>query len=504
VVAAAAFTYFIMRTSKNQFSSSETYVLYADFEDASGIRYKTQLQINGIDVGKIDGITHVREPSGRLKARVKLSLLKDYPVYENAILRKVPESLLGDFRLDLDPGTPAAPVIPPGGIIPHVQSRSDLEQIEESLKNVTSNVNQVTESLSHVLAGPEGEGSIKAILENVERSMRAIEETTRAVSEMVTRNDQVIDGIINNVGRFSGEMATMAGPGGDLRKLTDNLATLSSRLDHIAASVDSMVGGDHELPGGRGEIRETLDNLNDSVARLNSITRKIDEGQGTLGRVVNDPTLINKVEDTVSDAQQIVGGVSRLQTEIELRSQYEVPFRSKDPSQVAGVKNFLALRLIPRPDKYYLLEAISDPRGTQTRRVVQTDSNGVLNSVEVIDTSFNTLKFSAEFAKRYYFLTLRFGIIENTGGLGADFIGLNERLELRFDAFDFTRRDPANDRYIYPRFRTTGMFNFMNHLWVQAGIDDPFNSTLRTWFLGGVLRFTDEDLKSLLVVAPKP
>ena len=31
-----------------------------------------------------------------------------------------------------------------------------------------------------------------------------------------------------------------------------------------------------------------------------------------------------------------------------------------------------------------------------------------------------SIKFSAQFAKRYSFLTLRFGIIESTGGIGAD------------------------------------------------------------------------------------
>lgn len=512
IVAAVAFVYFIMGTSKDRFGGSDkTYVLYADFDDASGIRYKTRLQINGIDVGKIDGITHVRGPDQRLKARVKLRIASEYTVFDNAVLRKVAESLLGDFRLDLDPGTPDHKAIPPEGIIKNVVSRSDLEQIQESLKRVSANVEDVTASLSHVLSGPEGEGSIKSILQNVEKSMAAIETTTRVLSQIVAKNDETINGMIADLGRFSHSIATEMAQGGDLKTVAENLAKLSARLEHIATSVDSMVGTEAGTGKGQGDVRETVASLSETAKNLASISRKIDEGQGTLGRVVNDPSLVNKAEDTLSDVGQLVGGLSRLQTEIELRSQYEVPMPGSDPNLVAGVKNILGLRIIPRPDKWYVLEAISDPRGTQTRRTISTSAvpsvsnpKPTPSSVQVVETSYNTLKFSAQFAKRYGFLTLRFGILENTGGLGADLHALNDKVELRLDAFDFTRTDLVHNRSVYPRFRATGMYSFAEHLYAQAGIDDPFNITLRTWFLGGVLRFTDEDLKSLLVVAPKP
>ncbi|MBN1962365.1 MAG: MCE family protein [Deltaproteobacteria bacterium] len=506
VVAVVAFSFLVMTTSKDRFGGDDnTYILYADFDDASGIRFKTRLQINGLDVGKIEKITHVRGDDGRLKARVMLRLLKEYPVYKNAVLRKVAESLLGDFRLDLDPGTNAAAIIPAEGIILNVVSRSDLEQIQESLKKVTSNVNDVTESLAHVLSGPEGEGSIKQILENVEKSMAAIEQTTRILSQVVSRNDQVIEGIIHDLGKLTSELASSASPGGDLKQLIENLSHLSARLDRIATSIDNMVGGESEVAAGGGQLRQTVDRLNETAAHLSNIARKIDEGKGSLGKVINDPTLANRAEETLENAKELVGGLSKLQTQIELRTQYEVPFPGASQDLISGVKNILALHIIPRPDKYYILEAISDPRGTQTRKIIATKDpeqpNGNVSQVEVVETSYNAVKFSAQLAKRYYFLTLRFGFIENTGGVGFNLHGLDDRLELRFDAFDFSRRDPVHNRDVYPRFRATGLLNLANHIYAQGGIDDPFNRELRTWFLGGALRFTDEDLKALLSVS---
>lgn len=505
IAATASLTLFVMSTSKDQFGEDSTYALYADFIDASGIRTKTRLQINGIDVGKIESIQHVRGTDGRLKARVKLRLLNEFPVYEDAQVRKAAESLLGDFRLDLDPGTPNSKRIAPEGLITNVQSFSDMEEIQSQLRHVASNVNNVTESLSRVLSGPEGEGSLKQILRNVERSMDAVERTSQAIATLVGRNDRVVEQMISDLQQFSHDLATSTHPGGDMRQTAENLVRLTGRLDRIAASVEGIVGGEELASTKQGQLRQTVASLNDSIERLSSIARKVDEGRGTVGRIVNDPTLINKVEDTLDDAQSLIGGISRMETEVELRSQYEVPFARDNNNEIqAAVKNVLALRLVPRPDKAYILEAISDPRGTSTRKIVSSTTNGTTDVQEVNEISYNDLKFSAQFAKRYYFLTLRFGIIENTGGLGADFYALGDRVELRLDAFDFTRRDPERNRAINPRFRSTAMVGLLNHVSVQAGIDDPFNSKLRTWFLGGVLRFTDEDLKALLTVAPTP
>ena len=511
VMAVLGMTYAFMSTSKDSFDEASTYPLYADFDDASGIRWKTRVQINGIDVGKIVGIQHARNAQGRLVARVSLRVLKEFEVYDDGALRKAAESLLGDFRLDLDPGTPAGRKLAPGSAIPRVLSQSDIDEIKGQLLQVSRHVNEVSESFSKVLSGPSGEGSLKTILSKVESSMNAIEQTTQVLQHTIAGNDQVFSHIIHNVGDISAALAKISAPEGDLRNTSHHLASLSEKLDRMADAVGGMLSGtengvaDPNRPTDAGSLRSTLDNLNDSIGHINAIARKVDEGQGTLGRVINDSTIVDRVESTLDSANELIGSVAGLETQLELRSEYDVPFEGSNEQVQRGIKNTLGLRIFPKPDKYYIIEAISDPRGRQSRKITSTQiqANAPIQAEETV-IEFNVLKFSAQFAKRYYFLTMRFGIIENTGGLGFNLHGFDDDLEVRVDAFDFDRRDPAGNRDIFPRVRLTGMYELINHVHVQAGFDDPFNINLRTWFLGGVLRFTDEDLKALLVVAPKP
>ena len=44
-------------------------------------------------------------------------------------------------------------------------------------------------------------------------------------------------------------------------------------------------------------------NLGDLVNKINDITRKIDQGEGTIGKFINDPSMFNKLNRTVEEAQ---------------------------------------------------------------------------------------------------------------------------------------------------------------------------------------------------------
>jgi phospholipid/cholesterol/gamma-HCH transport system substrate-binding protein len=378
---------------------------------------------------------------------------------------------------------------------------------------VARNVAKVSESVANVFGGPEGEGSLRNILKDVESSMGSIDQASRLLANTLDRNDERVDDIIANIQTISDEIAKTVGAGGDIKQSAENIASLTSKLDSIASSLNDMM---ESTNAGDSSVRSTVEELNKTMKHLSEIARKIDEGEGTVGRLINDDELVHTVETAAEDIGELLGGLSRLQTEIEWRAQYEVPFSGETRELEAAVKNILRLRLKPKPDKYYLIEVVSDPRGKSTRIIetetvsscpVGTDQGCTEVSRQKTETTtiaFDDLKFSFQFAKRFYFLTLRFGILENTGGVGFDLNFFDDDLELRFDAFDFTRRDPDQQVKIFPRFRFAASYEFFDHVGIQAGIDDPFNDRLRTWFVGGLLRFTDEDLKMLLAVAPTP
>ena len=100
VAAGAAFGAYLQVVSTTGFSARDSYKVQAYFDDVLGLEKKSPVQIAGIDVGAIDSI---ELESG--KAKLTLRIRSEVELYENARLEKVSISLLGDYKLAVNPGT---------------------------------------------------------------------------------------------------------------------------------------------------------------------------------------------------------------------------------------------------------------------------------------------------------------------------------------------------------------------------------------------------------------
>jgi phospholipid/cholesterol/gamma-HCH transport system substrate-binding protein len=229
------------------------------------------------------------------------------------------------------------------------------------------------------------------------------------------------------------------------------------------------------------------------------VTRKLKDGEGTVGKLLTDEKLIDStekvmehVDEVVEDVGGFVRSVTGLRTVVGAHTEYNFSNQF--------MKTYFTLRLQPKEDKYYLIEIIDDPRGkvSQTSEVIRTTDPDEAPLIKEDRTKVSqTLKFSLEFAKRYYFVTGRFGLIENTGGLGLDFEFWKDRIKFSFDLFDFGKER-------YPQLKSLAMFYPISNFFIIGGVTDIFNTYGRDYFIGGGIAFTDDDLKSILLIAPSP
>ena len=244
------------------------------------------------------------------------------------------------------------------------------------------------------------------------------------------------------------------------------------------------------------------------IGNTESITRKIDEDKGTLGRLVNDPAIAENVEQITDDAKGFLGTLFGLKAYVGLRSEYNV---------FAGLaRHYVTVELHTRPDKFYLIEVEKGPRGAYPDVTLTFDPTIDPNHWIKRSVIEDKIRFTFQFAKRFSWLTLRYGIKESTGGIGADvdLHWFDRDLRLSADAFD-----ASFDQY--PRIKLAVAFEVLKHIYVLGGVDELLNNpdtlnivkgtsnvpiqfdTLRfgrDYFLGGMLRFNDEDLSALLTV----
>lgn len=107
IVVIAAISYFLIWMTSERPAGSQGYSVSGLFHDASGLFEKSRVQTAGISVGQIES----RELEGdTAKARITIRVLPKITLYENAVISKKAASLLGEYHLEIDPGTPFAEV----------------------------------------------------------------------------------------------------------------------------------------------------------------------------------------------------------------------------------------------------------------------------------------------------------------------------------------------------------------------------------------------------------
>jgi len=475
--------------------------LSARFKDASGLPVGSKVVVAGLPVGSITSLSI----EGRY-ARVKFRVRRDLPIWSSSIVFKKATSLLGDNYLEIDPGgadTPepdgtAAVRLKHGDEIERVVEATSpdqlLRRIEQSLPNVDAvllSVKDLSEDMRRVVNGP-----IASVANRVDALVQKEADTVSGILAKADRSMDRIDQITKDIRAITGDA------GGGVDKILDNLEAASAEAKDLVATAK----GEVELTGEK--LREKLDKVDEVIANTESITQKIDEPVGTLGKLVNDPAIADNVEEITNDAKDFLGTIFTLQTYVGLRS--EMNFGS------GLARHYISVELHTRPDKFYLIELEKGPRGDYPDVTLEFDPTVDPNAWVRKSVIEDKIRFTFQFAKRFGWLTLRYGLKESTGGVGADadVRWWGRELQLSADAFDATFDQ-------LPRVKLAASYEVFRHVYVLGGVDELLNppDTLlinlgnddvpiqfeefrfgRDFFAGAMIRFNDKDLAALLAI----
>jgi phospholipid/cholesterol/gamma-HCH transport system substrate-binding protein len=467
VVITAGAGYLVYRTIHRETGKGGGYVVHAYLQDATGIAKHSRVTIAGIPVGSIEDI---RLEKG--KARVDVRVNGDVKLHQSARLGVRSASLLGENVIVLTEGI-GEPDKKEGDEIETMPDAVSVEDIKAQVSRIAALVEKVAQQLANSVGSEEGGQNIKAILKN-------LAEATEAVNLTIRENREVVKETLQNIDRITQK----GGP--ELQQILVNVRV-------ITEDVKQMLAAQGGKEGQSGELRQTIERVNraaksleSALGHIDNVAGRVDRGEGTIGRLTKDEALINEVQGVAEGVNDYVDSLRRLQTIVGLRSDYNFLANT--------IKSYVELRLQPREDKYYLIELINDPRGktsfTQTD-VDTTNPNDPAHYRTVTTTTTDAFRFTIQFARRIGPFTGRFGIKESTGGIGLDTHLLSNRFEIVQDLFGFGEE-------IKPRYRLWVGYEFIHRLWLIGGVDHVFLANRRDYFLGLQLRFTDDDLKTIL------
>jgi phospholipid/cholesterol/gamma-HCH transport system substrate-binding protein len=248
------------------------YEVEATFRSAVSIRPGSPVRIAGVNVGKV---ARVEAAEGGPASVVTMQISdQGLPLHEDATAKIRPRIFLeGNFFVDLQPGSPSAPVLDDGGTIPVTNTATPV-QLDEVLTALQSDTRQDLKDLLGALATaltsepsaaddrrahPSARGETAAeSFNDAYRDIPAAERSTAQVFEA-----------------FLGQE-----PGRDLSRLIDGAARTSAALTRYENQLKDLITNfnlttaalSSEAGNLRASIRElapTLENANSALASLN-------------------------------------------------------------------------------------------------------------------------------------------------------------------------------------------------------------------------------------------
>jgi len=484
-------------------SGEDNYVLYAKFKDASGLPVGSSVMVAGLPVGEISHLSI----EGRY-AKIKLRVRDDVKVWSNAVVMKKSTSLLGSYYLEIDPGGPTSvgpgktvnnKQLEHGEYIKHVVEATSPSQlmtrIEQSIPNVDAvlkSVKDLSEDLRRIVNGP-----LDSIASRIDQ---LVQRESSTVSEILARTNRTIARI-----ELITKDVRSATKGAD--KKVDKLLAELNVASKEATKLMKVAQSEVEKTGIK--VREKLDMADELLSHSGSIAKKIDSNDsGTLGKLVNDPTIADNIEEITTDAKDFLGTLFRMQTYVGLRSEWNF---------FSGLaRSYITVEVATRPDKFYYIELEKGGRGDYPTVTLEydprIDGGQWVRRLKIEDQ----IRFTFQFGKRYHWASFRYGIKESTGGVGVDLHWFGDRLKFSADVFDM-----AFDTF--PRVKVSAAYEVFRHLYILAGADDLLNEGRfldintgtdpsgiptqferfrygRDFFFGAMLRFNDHDLTQLLFI----
>lgn len=450
------------------------YRLYVEFDDVSGLDEQSRIKIAGVDAGIVEKIELV---NGR--AKLTLLLRPDITVYENATASLRMTGLLGDRYLALSVGTPDRRPLKNGDTIKNVTPVADLDALATKLTEAANNIGKLSKNIGAIF-GDEERNTLRQAIQDLRIVMANLKEMSVENKEPVRKIILQLESLTTSLSEKGPELIDNINK--MVRLLAQEGPSLIENLNTTARELREVIGENRE------EIRESVKNIKSASHSLSVITERLEKGKGTLGKLMKDEKLYESIQKISEQAERSLDVVGRLRTFVDFYGEYN--------TEKGQWKGYFDLTLKPRMDKYYILGVVSDPEGS-----VETTER-VTNGVRVTEEETTSkIEFSAQFARRFHDLALRIGLMENTFGFGADYFFDSDRGRIKFDIWDFAAKEAGADR---AHARLGVDYILFKYLFISGGIDNILNSSRRGIYVGGGLKFEDEDLKYLLGSFPSP
>ncbi|MBS4066737.1 MAG: MCE family protein [Chitinophagaceae bacterium] len=260
--------------------------LYAVYSETKGIKISNPVFVKGFQVGAVADIENADPNIASIIVSIKLTDAYNIPVNSVAVIRENP---LGTPSIDIQLGDQKI-YLQQGDTLQTAESKGMLSGIMDKVAPVTAQLEKTIQTLDEVLKNintifdPATKNNLQAVIANVNKTTESLVASSASLQQMLNQQTGSIAQSMNNVNKFT-------------KNLSENNEKITQTLGNVAKASDNLA---------KTDLAASVNQLKTAVANLNTVVEKINSDQGSMGKLLNDPSLYNNLNNTIKSANILV------------------------------------------------------------------------------------------------------------------------------------------------------------------------------------------------------
>lgn len=262
-------------------------IYHSVYAKINGLETSNPVMINGYKVGQVKSIDILKGGSGKLLVTMMVYEDVGIPKDSKALLK--PGDLLGSMQLNIVLGQ-SLELAQSGDTLDPEISGDLFEEVNEQLrpikikaKTLLSSVDSVLNVIENIL-NAESQQSIVESFKGINNAVNNLERATFTIDTLVNQERDRISNIFRNIEELS---AVLNDNGDELENIVDNFSQISDSL-------------------AKADVAATIRQANDALIEVDEIVKKINKGEGSLGMLINNPSLYNRLDSAANNLDLLV------------------------------------------------------------------------------------------------------------------------------------------------------------------------------------------------------
>jgi phospholipid/cholesterol/gamma-HCH transport system substrate-binding protein len=286
---------------------TRSYKVQTSFTNVAGLSEGASVRLSGVRIGSVKEIKFPKDIDKNFIV-VLMDVKEDgvKRIGSDAVATIRTEGLLGDRYIEIIKGSKESPKEFKDIIKINSFNPSDITKLLDQSDELIGNIINISESLDEIVKAFGKEENI----ENISNTIASFRRTIEAIEKE--------DGMLNSL--IYGIEKEQPDDKNTLEKVDETIAHLNELLTEIKSGnglltallfeedlklkVDSAITNLERAAESIGDDSGIASDLRDTVANLKSISEKLDQGEGTLGAMINDPLLYDKMNSILGEAER--------------------------------------------------------------------------------------------------------------------------------------------------------------------------------------------------------